>query len=215
MTPFIEGTVRGFLHEPKEASGRGVVLTHGAGGNCKAPLLVLMAEAFCAAGYLVLRCDMAFRQHKAFGPPSPARSKDDRESLRDAVAAMRKRVAGPVILGGHSYGGRQATMLAAEDPGVAEALLLQSYPLHAPGKPAQLRTAHFPALRTPAVFVHGTKDPFGTIEEMRAALPLIPATTELVIAEGVGHDLGRGKFDIGKVVGLLGALTATQAEHHP
>src|SRR3954470_19359984 len=126
MTPFIEGTVRGFLHEPETAAGNALVLTHGAGGNCKAPLLVLVAEAFCAAGYVVLRCDMAFRQRKQFGPPSPASSKQDRESLREAIAAMRKRAAGPIILGGHSYGGRQATMLAAEDPSVAEALLLQS-----------------------------------------------------------------------------------------
>ncbi len=79
---------------------------------------------------------------------------------------MRKMVGGPVILGGHSYGGRQSTMLAAEEPGLVEALLLLSYPLHPPGKPAQPRTAHFPALRTPALFVHGTKDPFGTIEEL-------------------------------------------------
>ena len=74
---------------------------------------------------------------------------------------LRGRVGGPVVLGGHSYGGRQATMLAAEEPGVAEALLLLSYPLHPPNKPAQLRTAHFPQLRTPALFVSGTKDPFG------------------------------------------------------
>jgi predicted alpha/beta-hydrolase family hydrolase len=93
---------------------------------------------------------------------------------------------GPVLLGGHSYGGRQASMLAAEDPTVADALLLLSYPLHPPHKSAQLRTAHFTALRLPALFVHGTRDPFGSIEEVRAA---VPSQAELLIVQGAGHDL--------------------------
>jgi predicted alpha/beta-hydrolase family hydrolase len=207
VTPFLEGGVRGFLHEPGEASGKSLVLTHGAGGNCGAPLLVAVAEAFCAAGYRVLRCDMAFRQRRASGSPSPATSGQDRESLREAVGAMRRLAKGPVILGGLSYGGRQSTMLAAEDASVAESLLLLSYPLHPPGKPAQQRTAHFPSLRIPGVFVHGTKDPFGTVEEMRAALALIPAKKEFMIVEGAGHDLKRGKFDVGKVVGVAGTLS--------
>src|ERR1700735_1470915 len=98
MTVFHEGPVRGFLHQPEVAGDRGLVLTHGAGGNCKAPLLVTIADTFCAAGYSVLRCDMAFRQHKPFGPPSPATSGKDRASLREAVAAMRKIVSGAVTL---------------------------------------------------------------------------------------------------------------------
>ena len=215
MTVFHEGPVRGFLHQPEVAGDRGLVLTHGAGGNCKAPLLVTIADTFCAAGYAVLRCDMAFRQHKPFGPPSPATSGNDRASLRAAVVAMRKMVSGTVILGGHSYGGRQSTMLAAEEPGLVEALLLQSYPLHPPGKPAQPRTAHFPALRTPALFVHGTKDPFGTIEELTEALKMISARTELMAVPGAGHDLNRGKFDLASsVIERLRALVAPQAEHH-
>ena len=190
-------------------------MTHGAGGNSKAPMLVTLADAFCAAGYVVLRCDMAFRQRKPFGPPSPATSASDRASLRDAVGAMRKLVTGSVVLGGHSYGGRQSTMLAAEDPALVEALLLCSYPLHPPGKPAQPRTAHFPNLRTTALFVHGTSDPFGTIDELTAALRMIPAKTELVVVEGAGHDLKRGKFDVNAmVVEKLRALVATQTEHH-
>jgi predicted alpha/beta-hydrolase family hydrolase len=214
MTVFQEGSVRGFLHHPEVPGNSGLVLTHGAGGNCKAPLLVAIADAFCAAGYSVLRCDMAFRQRKPFGPPSPATSGDDRASLRAAIAAMRNLVGGPVILGGHSYGGRQSTMLAAEEagleaPGLIEALFLLSYPLHPPGKPAQLRTAHFPALRTPALFVHGTKDPFGTIDEMTDALKMIPARTELMTLPGAGHDLNRAKFGLsGLAIDNLRALVA-------
>jgi predicted alpha/beta-hydrolase family hydrolase len=207
VTIFHEGPVRGFLHLPESRpEGRldsGVVLTHGAGGNSQAPLLIALADAFCAASYSVLRCDMAFRQRKPFGPPSPATSAQDRASLREAVAAMRKMVRGTVLLGGHSYGGRQSTMLAAEDTGIVESLLLLSYPLHPPGRPGQPRTAHFAALRTPALFVHGTKDPFGTIDELTEALKLIPAKTKLVAIEGAGHDLNRGKFDLKKILSEL------------
>jgi hypothetical protein len=200
------GPVQGFLHEPETGNGKGLVLTHGAGGNCKAAVLVAVAESFDAAGWYVLRCDLAFRQKRPFGPPSPATAGRDRDSLRAAVAAMRRMVKGKVVLGGQSYGGRQASILAAEEPAVAEGLLLLSYPLHPPGKPGQLRTAHFPELRTRALFVQGTKDPFGTIEEVRAALDLIPAPTMLMEVEGAGHDLARGKFDA--VVGLEKLLTA-------
>jgi predicted alpha/beta-hydrolase family hydrolase len=180
---------------------RGLVLTHGAGGNSNAPLLIAVDRAFRAAGFEVVRFNLAFRQRRPFGPPSPATAAQDRDSLRGAVAEMRKLVTGPVILGGHSYGGRQATMLAAEEPALADALLLLSYPLHPPNKPDQLRTAHFPALRTPALFVHGTKDPFGTIDEMRAALELIPAKKELLALSGLGHDLAQGRFDVDQLPG--------------
>jgi uncharacterized protein len=70
-----------------------------------------------------------------------------------------------------------------------EALLLLSYPLHPPKRPTELRTVHFPDLRTPALFVHGTRDGFGSIEEMTAALKLIPARTEMLLIEGAGHEL--------------------------
>jgi hypothetical protein len=87
-------------------------------------------------------------------------------------------------------------MLAAEEDGLVDGLLLMSYPLHPPDKPTQLRTAHFPSLRTPSVFVHGTKDPFGNVAEMEAALSSIPGPVRLVVAEGAGHDLKKGKFDL-------------------
>jgi predicted alpha/beta-hydrolase family hydrolase len=81
-------------------------------------------------------------------------------------------------------------MLCAEEPGLVDGLLFCSYPLHPPGKPEQLRTQHLPRLRTPALFVHGTRDPFGSIEEMEAAVQLIPVRTSLMRVDGAGHDLG-------------------------
>jgi hypothetical protein len=101
---------------------------------------------------------------------------------------------GRLFLGGHSYGGRQSSMLCAEEPSLAAALLLLSYPLHPPRKPDQQRTQHLPDLRTPTLFVHGTRDPFGSTAELEQALKMIPAKTKLLPIEGAGHDLGfKGK----------------------
>jgi len=202
VVPIDRTGVRGFLHLPGRGASRGLVLTHGAGGNCNAPLLVGLAGAFCEVGVTVLRCDLPFRQRNS-GPPTPKLAALDRAGLRAAIELLRETAPGAISLGGHSYGGRQASMLAAEEPGLLERLLLLSYPLHPPNKPAQLRTAHFSDLRTPAVFVHGTADPFGSIGELRAALQLIPAVVTLLPIEGAGHDLRRGRFDLEPVVAAL------------
>ena len=167
------------------------MLTHGAGSSSEAPLLVAVAEAFAALGTAVLRCDLPFRQASPTGPPRAGSAPRDRDGLRAAVALARRRVARRVFLGGHSYGGRQASILAAEEPGLADALLLLSYPLHPPRRPTERRTAHFPQIRTRALFVHGTRDSFGSLDELRDALTLIPAPTRLLTIEGAGHDLGR------------------------
>jgi predicted alpha/beta-hydrolase family hydrolase len=195
VTEFNEGGVHGFLHWPDEPSGDGLVLTHGAGSNCGSPLLVETAEAACAAGLTVLRCNLPFRQRRAYGPPTPALAQADRAGLRNAVATLHGIVAGPIFLGGHSYGGRQASILAAEEYGAAAALLLLSYPLHPPAKPQQLRTDHFLSLRTPALFIQGTRDTFATPAELSSAIGLIPAPKCCMLIEGAGHELGRGKID--------------------
>jgi uncharacterized protein len=190
----VDPFVRGLLHRPAKPNGNGLVLTHGAGSNCQAPLLIALAETFAAAGFTVLRCDLPYRQDRSFGPPGPGDAKRDRAGLRNALAALKNQATGRLFLGGHSYGGRQASMLCAEIPEEASGLLLLSYPLHPPRKPEQLRTQHFFHLQTPALFVQGTRDPFGSIAEIEQALKLIPAKTKLMPVEGVGHDLGfKGK----------------------
>lgn len=185
--------VRGFLHLPPSPSGDGLVLTHGAGSNAHAALLFAVAQTFSAAGIAVLRCDLPFRQRHPHGPPKPGDAGRDREGLRNAVNALQKISPGRVFLSGHSYGGRQASMLSAADPDLAGGLLLFSYPLHPPRKPTQLRTQHLSRLRTPAFFVHGTRDPFGSIPELEEALKLVPARTKLMKVDGAGHDLNFGK----------------------
>ena len=184
----IEGApVRGFLHRAG-STAPGLVLTHGAGANCQTLLLTSLAEAFQSSGVTVLRCDLPFRQARPHGPPIRTAEKDQ-AGLKAAVTFLRGQASRAIFLGGHSYGGRQATMLAAREAGLVDGLLLLSYPLHPPRRPDQLRTQHFPDLRTPVVFLHGTKDGVGSIAEMEAALKLIPARAELLPASGAGHEL--------------------------
>jgi predicted alpha/beta-hydrolase family hydrolase len=185
--------VRGAIHRPTSPGHDVLILTHGAGGDHNAPVLRAVADAFAARRTTVLRCDLPFRQARAKGPPSPAGAPRDRAGLRRAVDVMRARCPGRVVLGGASYGGRQATLLVADAPGLVDGLLLLAYPLHAPGRPDAPRAAHFPQIRTPALFVHGTRDPFATIDELEAARATFGAPSALLRVDGVGHDLGRGR----------------------
>jgi predicted alpha/beta-hydrolase family hydrolase len=189
----LDPAVQGYLHRPSQSPRDALVLTHGAGGNAQSAVLIALAEAFDGAGFTVLRCDLPFRQKRAYGPPRPGDAAHDREGLQNAVAAMRKLAPGRIFLGGQSYGGRQASMLCAEEK-TSDGLLLLSYPLHAPSRPDQPRTQHLPRIEVPVLFVHGTRDPFGSIDEIEAARKLIPAKTKLLPVEGAGHDLGfKGK----------------------
>src|SRR5262249_42902111 len=130
------------LHRPDNPNGHAIVLTHGAGSSSEAPLLVKFSHEFSQAGYFVLRYDLPFR---ILGrAPTPTQAVHDREGVREAVAEARKSTKGRITAGGHSYGGRQTAMAAAETPGLADCLLLLSYPLHPPGNPDKLRTDYFP-----------------------------------------------------------------------
>jgi len=198
-----EASVRGTLHRAEDSPGDFLVLTHGASGNSSAALLVALAEAFAEAGISVLRCDLPYRQRKPNGPPSPGDAKLDQQGLRRAVALMNEQFPGRAFLGGSSYGGRQASMIAASERNLVDGLLLLSYPLHPPGRPQQLRTQHLPELRTPTLLVSGTRDAFGTIDELQAAIKLVPAKTKLVSVEGGAHGLSDKKKQA-QIVELIG-----------
>lgn len=178
--------IQGWLYQPSKVKAT-MLLSHGAGGNCQAPLMVAVAEAFAEAGYCVLRWDLPFRQLRPRGAPGGSGERD-REGILHAARELRKIAKGvPLYLAGQSYGARQSSMVAAEDSTLADGLVLLSYPLHPPGKPAQLRTEHFPKLHVPALFVHGTRDPFGTVDELRDAIKLIAAPARLQVVQGAGH----------------------------
>ncbi len=187
--------IAGIAHEPAGNPAGAVVLTHGAGGSRESPLLKKICDEWARRGWLAVRYNLPYRRRRPKGPPSGSAAKD-REGITEAVAAVRELVDGPVIAGGHSYGGRLTSMAVADDGLALDVLTLFSYPLHPPGKPERARTEHLPRIAVPTVFTHGTSDPFGTIDELRPAVALIGARTEIVDVTGARHDLGSKTFDV-------------------
>jgi uncharacterized protein len=186
--------IAGIAHEPKGKARGTVLLTHGAGGNRDSPMLIKLCDEWASRGWLAVRYDLPYRRRRPKGPPSGS-AKADQAGIVEAVELARSAAAGPVVAGGHSYGGRMTSMAVADGLAV-DALTLFSYPLHPPGKPERARTEHLPRIAVPTVFTHGTSDPFGTVDELRAAMTLVGGPTELVEVTGARHDLGSKALDV-------------------
>jgi len=152
-----------------------LLLAPGASANRDHPSLVAIEAA--VAPLPVVRIDLPNRP-----PAAIQRIRDEAEAL---LAANRKKPTS-LALGGRSFGGRMCSMAVAEGL-PASALVLISYPLHPPGKPASLRVDHFPALEVPCLFVSGTKDPFGTPDELEHHTRAIAGPVTHVWIEGGGH----------------------------
>ena len=187
--------IAGIAHEPAGEPIGAVLLTHGAGGNRDSPLLIKLCDQWAGRGWLAIRYDLPYRRRRPKGPPSGSATADQ-DGIAEAVALARTSTDGPVIAGGHSYGGRMTSMAVADGGVVVDVLALSSYPLHPPGKPERARTEHLPRIAAPTVFTHGTSDPFGTLDELRAAAARIPAATEIVEITGARHDLGSKTLDV-------------------
>lgn len=157
---------------PRRGADRAVLLAHGAGADMHAVTLTAFADALAVAGIPSLRFNFAYR---AAGRGAPPRTPVLEAELRAAADALARRSGVPrsrLVLGGRSMGGRVASMVAATDGALGLALL--GYPLHPPGRPDQLRTAHFSSLTMPVLFVSGTRDTFGTPDELTAHSAAIP-----------------------------------------
>lgn len=186
--------IAGTAHEPDGTPAGVVALTHGAGGSRESPMLKALCDEWARRGWLAVRYNLPYRRRRPKGPPSGS-SATDVAGIVEAVAVVRRLADGPVIAGGHSYGGR-LTSMAVADGLELDVLTLFSYPLHPPGKPERARTEHLPRITVPTVFTHGTADPFGTLEEIRPAAALINAATTIVEVTGARHDLGSKKMDV-------------------
>jgi hypothetical protein len=185
----------GVAHRPESTPAGVVVLTHGAGGSRESPLLQQVCDEWARRGWLAVRYNLPYRRRRPTGPPSGSAA-TDRAGIVEAIAVCRDLADGPLIAGGHSYGGRQTSMVVAAGEAAVDVLTLFSYPVHAPGKPERPRTEHLPDIAVPTVFTHGTSDPFGTLGEVRDAAAMIAAPTELVEIAGARHDLRSKTLDV-------------------
>jgi predicted alpha/beta-hydrolase family hydrolase len=187
--------IAGVAHQPSGTPAGVALLTHGAGGNRDSPLLIRICDEWAANGWLAIRYNLPYRRRRPKGPPSGSAA-TDQAGVADAIELAHTLTDGPVIAGGHSYGGRQTSMVVAADPARVAVLTPFSYPLHPPGKPDRLRTEHFPQITAPTVFTHGTADPFGTLAELSEAVTLITGPTKIVEITGARHDLSAKGLDV-------------------
>jgi predicted alpha/beta-hydrolase family hydrolase len=170
-------------------SVQGVLLTPGAGASSASPALVAIEERL--APLPVRRVDFPYRKE---GRRAPDRAPKLIASVVEDATALAGELGtgtGSLVLGGRSMGGRMCSMAVAEGLPAA-GLVLIAYPLHPPGRPDNLRVAHLPDITVPCLFVSGTKDPFGTPEELERHTATIAGTVTHVWVEGKGHDL-KGK----------------------
>jgi predicted alpha/beta-hydrolase family hydrolase len=186
--------IAGIAHQPAGDPVGAVVLTHGAGGNRDSALIIATCDEWARRGWLAIRYNLPYRRRRPKGPPSNSAAADQ-QGIVHAIELARELGGGPVVAGGHSYGGRMTSMVAAAGVDLA-VLTLFSYPLHPPGKPERARTEHLPDITVPTVFTHGSSDPFGTIDELRPAAALVSAPTEIVEITGARHDLAAKTLDV-------------------
>ena len=173
---------------------KGLFLTPGAGSGRDHPSLLAIEQA--VAPLHVLRNDFPYRRN---GRKAPDRAPVLIADVVEAATAFAGEVGGKLVLGGRSMGGRICSMAVA-DGLPAAGLVLISYPLHPPGKPDALRVEHLPRLTVPCLFVSGTRDAFGTPDELEAATATIPGPVTHVWIEGGAHDLKRADEQVAEAV---------------
>ncbi len=178
-----------FLFDGPEGAGHTILLAHGAGAPMDSPAMTANATALAGAGFRVARFEFGYMAGRRTGngvrpPPRAEKLMPEYRAAIDALGA-----GGRLVIGGKSMGGRVASMIADElhAAGKIAGLLCLGYPFHPPGKPEQLRTAHLSGMKTPALIVQGTRDPFGTRQEV-SAYALSPAIEILWLEDG-DHDL--------------------------
>ncbi|UPA25763.1 alpha/beta family hydrolase [Shinella oryzae] len=166
-----------------------LLLAHGSGAPMDSPAMNAAAEALAAQGLRVARFEFSYMAARRTdgGRRPPPKAETLNPEFRAAVSALG--ATGPLVIGGKSMGGRVASMVADDlhAAGSVSGLLCLGYPFHPPEKPTQLRTAHLMTLQTPALICQGTRDPFGTKEEV--ATYGLPERIRLLWLEDGDHDL--------------------------
>jgi predicted alpha/beta-hydrolase family hydrolase len=173
------------------ADGPALVVGHGAGAGMDHPFIVGFCEALPAERIAALRFNFPYMEA---GRRTPDQAPNAIAAFRAAFEAAVERAGGPVLAGGKSYGGRIASMAAAEGMPAA-ALVFLGYPLHPPGKPDRIRDEHLYGLEIPMLFLHGTKDPFAEPKRLAAVVGKLRDRATLVDFDGAGHSFERSRKD--------------------
>jgi uncharacterized protein len=167
-----------------------LILAHGAGAPQTHPWMVRMAGVLASRGLEVFTFNFLYTESRRRLPDKNDVLEATWRAAAGAVRAQSEVARGKLLIGGKSMGGRIATQVAAGPMGEIAGLVLLGYPLHPPGRPDKLRTAHLPRVMAPMLFVQGSRDTFGTPAELEPLLaPLAARGTRLLAIEGGDHSL--------------------------
>jgi predicted alpha/beta-hydrolase family hydrolase len=184
------------------------VIAHGAGAGQSSPFMTKFARGMVERGISAATFDFPYMRDRRKVPDKALVLED---CWREAIAAAKKELGDvPLFIGGKSMGGRIASQVAAGEHAPIAGLIYLGYPLHPPGKPQQLRDAHLPKIAKPMLFVQGSRDAFGTIEEIRALLPRLQSATIFEVTGG-DHSFkvsGRGRTPEQVMAEVMDAVAA-------
>ena len=168
--------------------GAALILAHGAGTGQHSPWIVGFARALSGLGLDLITFNFLYAETRRRAPDRRPLLDTCYRAVIDTVRQRLRRAELPLFIGGKSMGGRIATHVAADDPGLeVKGLVLLGYPLHPPGRPDQLRDAHLPAVGRPMLFVQGSRDAFGTPRELEPVLARITPSPTLHVVDGGDH----------------------------
>jgi uncharacterized protein len=190
IVPVQPGAATTALVYPAEGAAVGAVLilAHGAGADQRSAFMVTFARALSALGLDILTFNFLYTEQRRRLPDRAPQLETCYRAIIDVAARELDRAPGSIFVGGKSMGGRIATQVAATDSTLpVKGLVLLGYPLHPPGRPAQRRDAHLPAVGRPMLFVQGSRDPFGAPAEFEGLLETLSPRPELHIVDGGDH----------------------------
>jgi len=164
-----------------------LVLGHGAGANQLSDFMREFAYGMAARGFDAMTFNFLYAEQKRKLPDSKERLESCYRAVIDAALNLPKLKKNRLVIGGKSMGGRIASQVAAADGKNIAGLVLLGYPLHPPGKPDKLRDAHLKDVRAPMLFVQGSRDAFGTKEEIRGVIKKLGLPAKLYVVEGGDH----------------------------
>jgi len=172
----------------RDRAGITLILGHGAGAGQSSPFMVTFATELALRGIDAVTFNFFYMEHRRGGPDKNDKLEACWRAVIETVRTHKKLKRNKLAIGGKSMGGRIASQVAAAGVGDLAGLVFLGYPLHPPGNPEKLRSKHLPLIKSPMLFIQGSRDTFGTEDEMRPIVKKLPRAT-LHIISGGDHSL--------------------------
>ena len=183
----------------KDRAGVTLILGHGAGAGQLSGFMVSFATELAARGIDAVTFNFLYTEHGRHAPDKGDKLEACYRAVIETVRQHKKLGRNKLAIGGKSMGGRIASQVAASGMGAGDlaGLIFLGYPLHPPGNPEKMRSKHLPDIKAPMLFVQGSRDSFGTPEELKPIIKKLKARAEIYVIEGGDHS-----FKVPKSVGV-------------